>query len=133
MIKIETKYALSPSVLRNHTRTFQHYIPRPKHHSGESKQVTTVNLLVLVFYSKYERTQHTMSYLQSLETDVMALTPGAFRLKWEVFLSIRGSDTRNTIMKGLYESYRGAWGSHVTGRCGIGAWGRDKAGDDGSH
>ncbi|KAG4921222.1 hypothetical protein JHK86_050035 [Glycine max] len=60
----------------------------------------------------------------------MALTPGAFRLKWEVFLSIRGSDTRNTIMKGLYESYRGAWGSHVTGRRGIGAWGRDKAGDD---
>jgi len=35
--------------------------------------------------------------------DVISATPGAFRLRWDVFLSFRGSDTRGTITKGLYE------------------------------
>ncbi|KAK7362120.1 hypothetical protein VNO77_04221 [Canavalia gladiata] len=38
------------------------------------------------------------------ESDFIPPTPGAFRLRWDVFLSFRGADTRNTITKGLYES-----------------------------
>lgn len=32
--------------------------------------------------------------------------PGASRSKWDVFLSFRGEDTRNTITKNIYESLR---------------------------
>ncbi|KAL2344246.1 hypothetical protein Fmac_005531 [Flemingia macrophylla] len=38
------------------------------------------------------------------ESDVIAPTPGAFRLRWDVFLSFRGSDTRGSITNGLYHS-----------------------------
>ncbi|TKY58563.1 TMV resistance protein N [Spatholobus suberectus] len=41
---------------------------------------------------------------QSPESDVIAPTPGAFRLRWDVFLSFRGADTRGAITKGLHES-----------------------------
>ncbi|KAK7362126.1 hypothetical protein VNO77_04227 [Canavalia gladiata] len=41
---------------------------------------------------------------RSPESDFIPPTPGAFRLRWDVFLSFRGTDTRNTITKGLYES-----------------------------
>ncbi|RDX83240.1 TMV resistance protein N, partial [Mucuna pruriens] len=37
-------------------------------------------------------------------SDVIAATPGAFRLRWDVFLSFRGADTRGAITMGLYES-----------------------------
>ncbi|KOM28220.1 hypothetical protein LR48_Vigan511s004300 [Vigna angularis] len=40
----------------------------------------------------------------SPERDVILATPGAFRLRWDVFLSFRGTDTRGTITKGLYKS-----------------------------
>ncbi|KOM28221.1 hypothetical protein LR48_Vigan511s004400 [Vigna angularis] len=40
----------------------------------------------------------------SPERDVISATPGAFRLRWDVFLSFRGTDTRGTITKGLYKS-----------------------------
>jgi len=40
----------------------------------------------------------------SPERDMISATPGAFRLRWDVFLSFRGTDTRGTITKGLYES-----------------------------
>ncbi|CAL0333492.1 unnamed protein product [Lupinus luteus] len=38
------------------------------------------------------------------ESDVMSPTPGAFRLRWDVFLSFRGTDTRESLIKSLYES-----------------------------
>ncbi|TKY58771.1 TMV resistance protein N [Spatholobus suberectus] len=41
---------------------------------------------------------------QSPESDVIAPTPGAFRLRWDVFMRFRGTDTRGAITKGLYES-----------------------------
>ncbi|TKY58770.1 TMV resistance protein N [Spatholobus suberectus] len=41
---------------------------------------------------------------RSPESDVITPTPGAFRLRWDVFLSFRGTDTRGTITMGLYES-----------------------------
>ncbi|KAH1053724.1 hypothetical protein GLYMA_08G293600v4 [Glycine max] len=45
-----------------------------------------------------------MPYKSPPESDVTAPTPGAFRLRWDVFLSFRGIDTRDTITKGLYSS-----------------------------
>ncbi|KAH7515830.1 hypothetical protein FEM48_Zijuj10G0067900 [Ziziphus jujuba var. spinosa] len=36
--------------------------------------------------------------------DVVSAAPGAFRLRWDVFLSFRGEDTRGTITKNIYES-----------------------------
>ncbi|XP_019433797.1 PREDICTED: TMV resistance protein N [Lupinus angustifolius] len=38
------------------------------------------------------------------ESDVMSPTPGAFRLRWDVFLSFRGTDTRESFIKSLYDS-----------------------------
>ncbi|ESW25873.1 hypothetical protein PHAVU_003G072500 [Phaseolus vulgaris] len=38
--------------------------------------------------------------------DAISATPGAFRLRWDVFLSFRGTDTRGAITKGLYESLK---------------------------
>ncbi|KAL2559608.1 disease resistance protein (TIR-NBS-LRR class) [Forsythia ovata] len=35
--------------------------------------------------------------------DISESTPVAFRLKWDVFLSFRGEDTRDNITKRLYE------------------------------
>ncbi|KAK7386929.1 hypothetical protein VNO78_27307 [Psophocarpus tetragonolobus] len=40
----------------------------------------------------------------SAGSDEIAATPGAFRQRWDVFLSFRGSDTREGITKGLYEA-----------------------------
>ncbi|KAK7243137.1 hypothetical protein RIF29_37924 [Crotalaria pallida] len=37
-------------------------------------------------------------------SDVMSPTPGAFRLRWDVFLSFRGTDTRDTFTQSLYDS-----------------------------
>lgn len=35
---------------------------------------------------------------------VSSTTPGGFRLRWDVFLSFRGEDTRDTITKSLYDA-----------------------------
>ncbi|XP_068326586.1 toll/interleukin-1 receptor-like protein [Pyrus communis] len=38
--------------------------------------------------------------------DAISSTPGGFRLRWDVFLSFRGEDTRSTITKSLYEALK---------------------------
>ncbi|KAM1719345.1 hypothetical protein ACFX12_021169 [Malus domestica] len=38
--------------------------------------------------------------------DAVSSTPGGFRLRWDVFLSFRGEDTRTTITKSLYEALK---------------------------
>ncbi|KAM1722647.1 hypothetical protein ACFX11_021332 [Malus domestica] len=38
--------------------------------------------------------------------DAVSSTPGGFRLRWDVFLSFRGEDTRATITKSLYEALK---------------------------
>ncbi|VVA24107.1 Hypothetical predicted protein [Prunus dulcis] len=37
------------------------------------------------------------------EDDAVSSTAGGFRLRWDVFLSFRGEDTRSTITKNIYE------------------------------
>ncbi|CAL2231553.1 unnamed protein product [Prunus armeniaca] len=37
------------------------------------------------------------------DNDTVSSSPGGFRLRWDVFLSFRGEDTRATITKSLYE------------------------------
>ncbi|CAJ1939979.1 unnamed protein product [Sphenostylis stenocarpa] len=39
----------------------------------------------------------------SPESDLISATPGAFLLRWDVFLSFRGADTRDAITKGLHD------------------------------
>ncbi|XP_048440606.1 disease resistance protein RPV1-like [Pyrus x bretschneideri] len=38
--------------------------------------------------------------------DAVSSTAGGFRLRWDVFLSFRGEDTRSTITKSLYEALK---------------------------
>ncbi|CAL2231556.1 unnamed protein product [Prunus armeniaca] len=38
------------------------------------------------------------------DADAVSSNPGGFRLRWDVFLSFRGEDTRTTITKNIYEA-----------------------------
>lgn len=39
-----------------------------------------------------------------MANDSISSTPASFRLRWDVFLSFRGEDTRNTITQNIYNS-----------------------------
>lgn len=57
------------------------------------------------FFFYFLRTRAlTLTLTTQMASDAASYTPEPFRLRWDVFLSFRGEDTRHTITHSLYDS-----------------------------